>query len=197
MYPAFEIPEGEFDGYIFDNDGTLVLSMDLHYAAWVDAYARSGATFEFTRDLAQAMAGKDMVETVEEVNRLFGQRLDPMRVVADQESYYFTHLHLVQRNEPLIRFAEETALRRPVAVASGGRRHIVERTLGAARLGTLFRHVVTMDDVKRGKPAPDLFLVAAERMGVEPRRCLVFEDGVLGMEAAAAAGMEAVLLRYG
>ncbi len=196
MYPAFEIPGGEFEGYIFDNDGTLVLSMDLHYEAWVDAYARNGATFEFTRDLAQAMAGKDMVETVEEVNRLFGQRLDPLRVVAAQETYYFTHLHRVRRNEPLIRFAEATAQRHPVAVASGGRRHIVERTLGAARLESLFLHVVTMDDVKRGKPAPDLFLLAAERMGVDPGRCLVFEDGVLGMEAAEAAGMKAVLLRY-
>jgi HAD superfamily hydrolase (TIGR01509 family) len=117
-------------------------------------------------------------------------------VVADQESYYFSHLHRIRRNEPLIRFAEEAARRSSVAVASGGRRHIVQRTLGAAGLEGLFHHVVTMDDVKRGKPAPDLFLLAAERMGVEPRRCIVFEDGILGIEAAQAAGMQAVLLRF-
>jgi HAD superfamily hydrolase (TIGR01509 family) len=82
-----------------------------------------------------------------------------------------------------------------VAVASGGERQVVLRTLELIGLGQTFPVVVTAEDVERGKPEPDMFLLAAERMGVPPSECVVFEDAVLGLEAARRAGMASVLVR--
>jgi len=65
----------------------------------------------------------------------------------------------------------------------------------AVKIADLFRIVVTQDDVKHSKPAPDLFLLAAERMGVTPGKCLVFEDSNLGIEAANRAGMASCLVQ--
>lgn len=191
----FLIPPGDFEGYIFDHDGTLSLSMHVHFDAWVDSFARNGATFPFTRELAQSYAGVGMHETVEILNGRFGCALDPATIVRDQEAYFFAHLHRVVPYAPVVDFARKMARTHPVAVASGGVRETVVRTMEAVGLMELFPVIVTQDDVTRSKPAPDLFLLAAERMGVDPTRCLVFEDSRLGLQAAAAAGMASVYVQ--
>jgi len=191
----FTLPPGDFEGYIFDHDGTLALSMHVHFDAWVDAFARNGATFPFTRELAQSYAGVGMHETVEILNRRFGCALDPATIVRDQEAYFFAHLHRVVAYAPVVDFARRVARTHPVSVASGGVRETVTRTMEAVGLMELFPVIVTQDDVTRSKPAPDLFLLAAERMGVDPTRCLVFEDSRLGIRAAEAAGMASVFVQ--
>jgi HAD superfamily hydrolase (TIGR01509 family) len=84
-----------------------------------------------------------------------------------------------------------------MGVASGGTRPLVERTLELIGVRHLFPVVVVAADVKHGKPAPDIFLLAAEKLGVRPERCLVFEDGVPGLLAAERAGMKSVLIEHG
>jgi HAD superfamily hydrolase (TIGR01509 family) len=64
----------------------------------------------------------------------------------------------------------------------------------AIRIDEIFEIIITQDDVKNSKPAPDLFLLAAERMNVNPQKCLVFEDSLLGIEAAQRAGMKSLLV---
>jgi beta-phosphoglucomutase-like phosphatase (HAD superfamily) len=78
------------------------------------------------------------------------------------------------------------------AVVSGGRRSSVVRSLTALGLLEKFETIVGADDYTRGKPAPDAFLLAAERLGVAPADCLVFEDTEIGIQAATAAGMASV-----
>jgi len=80
----------------------------------------------------------------------------------------------------------------PMAVATGGRRAVFTATLRATGLGWLFDAVVTIDEVRHGKPAPDLFLLAAERLGVVPCDCVVYEDSLQGLRAAQVAGMTAI-----
>jgi beta-phosphoglucomutase-like phosphatase (HAD superfamily) len=91
--------------------------------------------------------------------------------------------------EPVAAIARRAAGVRPVSIASGGPRPIVERSLEITGLAPLFPVVVTADDVTHGKPSPDMFLLAALRMGVPPADCLVFEDAEPGIRAAEAAGM--------
>ncbi len=91
-------------------------------------------------------------------------------------------------------FARSKATTHRLAIASGGARACVQQTLELHGLTPLFPVVVTSEDVAFGKPAPDIFLLAAQRMGVAPERCLVFEDAPLGVEAAKAAGMQVVLV---
>ena len=189
-----DIPPGEFAGYIFDHDGTLSLSMHVHFDGWIHSYRKNGGNFTLTRELAQSYAGVGMHETVEIMNERFGCSMDPQQVVADQEEYYYANLDQVIPYKPVVEFAQRVAATHPVSVASGGTRPTVTKTMEAIGVLDLFSIIVTQEDVERSKPAPDIFLLAAEKMGVAPEKCLVFEDSHLGIQAAEAAGMATVLV---
>ncbi len=190
-----EIPAGDWQGYIFDHDGTLSLSMHVHFDAWLHAFRASGADFEFTREVAQSYAGVGMHDSVVLFNERFGTSMDPGRVVRDQEDYYFANLDKVIPYAPVVDYARaRRAEGKPVSVASGSVRDTVVRTMEAIGIAEIFDIVVTQEDVTRSKPAPDLFLLAAQRMGVAPERCLVFEDSKLGIQGAREAGMGTVFV---
>lgn len=190
-----QIPEGEFEGFIFDHDGTLSLSMHVHFDGWLDAFKKNGGNFEFTRQIAQSYAGVGMHDTVKILNERFGCNMSPEQVVSDQESYFFANLDKVLPYEPVIDFARQCHQQgKPISVASGGIRKTVIKTMEAIGIAELFEIIITQDDVINSKPAPDLFLLAAEKMKVNPHKCLVFEDSLLGIEAAKNAGMESLLV---
>jgi len=94
-----------------------------------------------------------------------------------------------------VRIAREHAGRLPLAVASGGQKPIIEQVLVHLGIRQWFTAVVTSEDVARQKPAPDIFLEAARRLGVPPRFCRAYEDTDLGLQAILAAGMHAVDVR--
>jgi beta-phosphoglucomutase-like phosphatase (HAD superfamily) len=168
--------------------------MPLHFQAWRSAFAAYEAPFTFSWELFMRRAGKTLELTVEELNLEFGLALDPLLVSAAQRKSYAELLPQVGPIEPVIEFLHGVAGKFPVAVASGGDLPTVRTTLQALDVLSLFPVIVTAADVKRGKPAPDMFLLAAERIGVPPADCVVFEDSLLGIEAAEAAGMGAVLV---
>jgi len=137
-----------------------------------------------------------MHDTVDILNQRFGCAMDPAQVVRDQEAYYFANLDQVAPYAPVIDFAKARAAEGfPISVASGGIRPTVIKTMQAVGIAELFEIVVTQDDVEHSKPAPDLFLLAAQRMGIAPKHCLVFEDSQLGIRAAEAAGMASVFVQ--
>jgi beta-phosphoglucomutase-like phosphatase (HAD superfamily) len=191
----FEPLTREFGGYIFDCDGTLADSMLVHHRAWLAALAAHGASFAFDWELFVSRAGMSVPNTVRELNAQFGLTLDPELVSASQREEYERFLPDVQPITDVVELARRVSQSRPVSVASGGERRIILRTLELLGLGQTFPIVVTAEDVAHGKPAPDMFLLAAERMGVMPADCVVFEDAVLGLEAARRAGMASVLVR--
>lgn len=83
----------------------------------------------------------------------------------------------------------------PIAVASGGERVVLEATLQAIQLRHSFDAIVSIEDVEQGKPEPDIFLLAAQKLGVEPQACVVYEDSEAGLEAARRAGMRSIDVR--
>jgi HAD superfamily hydrolase (TIGR01509 family) len=192
---TFDPLEQDFAGFIFDCDGTIADSMPLHFRAWRAALAAHGATFEFTWDLHQRRAGKALEVIVEELNIEFGTRLDANAVARAEREMYLELLPMVRPVKPVVDLILSLAGRRSMAVASGSDLESVRGTLQALGLLELLPVVVTAFDVKHGKPAPDLFLLAAERIGVAPSDCVVFEDSALGIEAAERAGMHSVLVR--
>ncbi|HEX2878402.1 MAG TPA: HAD family phosphatase [Polyangiaceae bacterium] len=193
---VLHLPPQRYEAFIFDCDGTLVDSMPLHFAAWREAFGQFQAPFEFTWQLFQSRAGMGLEQTVRELNLQFATRLDPLAVVQAQVDASERLLATVQAIDPVARFAREVAAASPVSVASGGKRHHVARSLSVTGLDVLFPVVVTQEDVTRGKPDPEMFLLAAERMGVGPAQCLVIEDSPLGLEAAKAAGMGAAWVEH-
>lgn len=184
-----EIPPGEFAGYIFDLDGTLVDSMPLHYRAWNEAMKRAGLPQELDEELFYSLGGVPTLRVAELLAEHYRLRLDPHRVFHEKEGLFLELREELRLVEPVAEFARRVAGTHPVSIASGGPRDIVHQTLRLTGLAPLFGVVITPEDVVFGKPAPDMFLLAAERMGVPARECLVFEDAEPGIVAARTAGM--------
>ena len=119
-------------------------------------------------------------------------KLDRDEVVRLMRAAFLEGLHDLREIETIAVIARLNHGQIPMAVASGGSRAIVSATLQATGLMPLFSAVVTIDDVGRAKPAPDLFLEGARRLAVPPEHCLVFEDSREGLEAASRAGMRSL-----
>jgi HAD superfamily hydrolase (TIGR01509 family) len=191
MKSRFAPPQKSYAGYVFDCDGTLVDTMPLHYAAWVEALARARAGIDFTWDLFVSRAGMSLEQTVRELAEQFAVPLDPVSVVADQRRVYQDVAQKVEPVTEVVAFAE--SLHRaglPLAVASGSEKQAVVRALQQVGVLHWFRCVLSPSDVERGKPFPDMFLLAATKLGKSPETCLVIEDGEMGIEAARRAGMD-------
>ncbi len=184
-----DIPAGDFAGYIFDLDGTLIDSMPIHYVAWDAAMRQAGLAEPLSEDLFYSLGGVPTRRVAELIGQHYRLKVDVEQVFHAKEAFFVEKLAAVKVIEPVAAVARRVALTRPVAIASGGPRDVVVRSLEVSGLKPLFPVVVSADDVAHGKPSPDMFLLAARLMGVSPERCLVFEDAEPGMRAAEAAGM--------
>ncbi|MCA9650615.1 MAG: HAD family phosphatase [Myxococcales bacterium] len=178
---------------VFDCDGTLADSMPAHFVAWGDALRPHGLVFPEER--FYAAAGMSTREIIEMLAREQGRRVDVAAIALDKDEQYLRHLEHVRPIEPVVAIAREHRGRIPMAVATGNVRRLAEATLGALGICEWFQAIVGADEVARSKPAPDAFLEAARRLGVDPRECRAYEDGDPGLEAARAAGMEAIDVR--
>lgn len=185
-----DIPPGDFAGYIFDLDGTLVDTMPLHFRAWDAAMRHAGLKCPLDEDLFYSLGGVPTRRVAELIAEHYSLTIDPEAVFHHKESLFRELQGDARLIGPVVDFARRVAQSHPVSIASGGPRMIVLRSLELTGLAPLFKVVVTADDVTHGKPAPDMFLLAAQQMGVAPGKCLVFEDAEPGMRAAEAAGMQ-------
>jgi HAD superfamily hydrolase (TIGR01509 family) len=169
--------------------------MPVQWRAWRAAFTKCGATFDFGWELFYSRAGVGMEETVRQLNAQFGANLDPVAVVRHQLSHYEEFALTVEPIAVVLEIAQRERLRAKLGVASGSGRHHVERSLTVTKMRDLFSVVVCQEDVTRGKPEPEMFLLAAGKLGVAPERCLVVEDSPLGIEAARRAGMQSAFVR--
>ncbi len=186
------LPVDGFDAVIFDCDGTLVNSMPYHFEAWCEALALFGAANIFKEDVFYAMGGRPTVDIVVELNDEYNLKLDPEAVAFAKRQAFLKKLEKLELIDEVADFATSLRGKKPMAIATGGTRLVIEKTLQAVGVSDLFDEVVTADDVPVGKPAPDIFLKAAELLGVAPERCLVLEDAPAGVMAAQTAGMTVV-----
>lgn len=180
-------------GLIFDCDGTIADTMPLHYRAWVAALAEHAA--DFPEALFYECAGMPTWRIIELLNQRHGYSIPIEAATARKEALFVELLPQVVGIEPVLQIVREQQGRLPMAVATGGTRAVCLKTLTSLGLANLFQSIVTADDVEHGKPAPDIFLEAARRIGVPPAACMAFEDADLGLESARAAGMLAVDVR--
>jgi beta-phosphoglucomutase family hydrolase len=178
---------------IFDCDGTLADSMPLHWRAWETVQRRHG--FHFSEERFYALGGVPSRDILRRLKQEQGLALDPLAVAKEKEQAYLEVLAHVAPIETVVRIAREHHGRLPLAVASGGTHRVIEKVLEHLGIRHLFHTIVTSEDVVNQKPAPDIFLEAARRLGVPPAACRAYEDTDLGMQAIRAAGMEAVDVR--
>lgn len=180
-------------GLVFDCDGTIADTMPLHYEAWVAALREHGCAF--SEALFYELAGMPTARIIEMLNDRHGHAMPVQETADHKESLYQRLIPRVTPIEPVVALVKEFAGRLPMAVATGGTQAICRKTLGSLGLLEHFQHIVTADDVERGKPAPDIFREAARRLNVAAKDCYAFEDGELGLQAARAAGMTAIDIR--
>ncbi len=186
------LPETEFDAFIFDCDGTLADTMPIHYRAWCSALGEHAHLFP--EPLFNDLGGVPTSQIVHLLNERHQLNLPVAEVVTQKEAFFEAFSLHIAPITPVVDVARRFHRLKPMAVASGGHRHIVMRTLHTIGIVELFDTIVCSEDYVRGKPAADPFLEAARRLNVEPSRCLVFEDSVTGLAAAQAAGMECILV---
>ena len=187
-----QLPAGNFAAYLFDCDGTIVDSMPLHYIAWKTALGEWGCPFP--EDLFYSWGGKPVDWIISTLNQMYGLAMPVEELGIRKEAMYFEMLPQLKAIPEVLEHIEAEYGHIPFAVVSGGRRFSVVGSLTAVGLLDLFPVIVGAEDYVHSKPAPDCFLLGAERLGVAPADCLVFEDTQLGIQAATAAGMASVLV---
>ena len=187
-----EIPP-HIRGLVFDCDGTIADTMPAHYRSWVEALGEHGV--EFPEAMFYEMGGIPTPKIVEILNERHGHDMPVMETALYKESLFEKLIPQIMPIEPVVEVIREYHGTLPMAVATGGLRHICHRTLDALHLREKFHAIVCAEDVQHGKPAPDIFLEAARRLGVAPSLCMAFEDANLGIQAATAAGMLVIDVR--
>jgi beta-phosphoglucomutase-like phosphatase (HAD superfamily) len=178
---------------IFDCDGTLADSMPLHWRAWQVISRRHGLFFP--EDRFYSLGGVPSRDILKVLSAEQDVRLDPLAVAREKEAEYLPLIAQVEPINTVVGVARENYGKIPLAVASGGTKRVIEQVLDHLDIRHLFQAVVTSEDVMNQKPAPDIFLEAARRLGVPPQCCRAYEDTDFGMRAIRAAGMEAVDVR--
>lgn len=193
----FNPPEKRYRGYIFDCDGTLADSMPLHLRAWNHGLKMAQAPLQIDGKAFMSVAGMALQETIDHWNRTHSIKIDGDVVMREKSVYYAQHHQEVLPIPQVVDFVRACqASGAAISVASGGTREDVLATLRLIGLEGVFPVIVTAEDVTHAKPAPDLFILAAKRMGIPNSDCLVIEDSLLGIEAADTAGMDSVLVPH-
>jgi beta-phosphoglucomutase family hydrolase len=181
--------------FIFDMDGTIVDNMAFHTQSWIRFFEQRGMAIdadEFFRTTA-GRQGKEIIRAH------LGEHLpdDAVKTLNLEKEgvyreLYGPHRKTVKGFDSLIAAAKEAGIK--LAVATAAPVGNIAFTLDGLDLRRHFDAIVGAADVARGKPHPDGFLLAAEKLGAAPRDCIVFEDAPLGVEAARNAGMRCVVL---
>ncbi len=182
---------------IFDLDGTLVDSEPNYYEAGRQTLAEHGVP-HFSWADHERYVGISTQETVADWKERYGLRASVEELFTVKNRRYLELARSSTRAYPEMReFVELLAAEGvPMAVASGSSPEAIEAVLTGTGLDACLRTVVSADEVAHGKPAPDVFLEAARRLGAEPADCVVLEDAAPGAAAAHAAGMRCIAIPY-
>lgn len=172
------------DAILFDLDGTLIDTESVSMSAGLAAFAQLGAPV--TPQFMHQLVGVDQPTGRARIQTLLPD-LDINALIAAMDAKFEA---AIQSGLPLKSGALQllSAKLRPMAIVTSSGRKAAHQKLGLAQIAQHFNHVITVDDVIQPKPAPEPYLLAAQRLGVPPARCLVFEDSETGAQAAHLAG---------
>jgi beta-phosphoglucomutase-like phosphatase (HAD superfamily) len=179
-----------FSALLFDFDGTLFDSMPTHNQAWIETFQKYNCTITSTE--LQAMAGIPNEETARILCAKYNIQAEPKKI-AESKVKRAKELLLDTKPFPelenLVRYFYKKL---PLGIVSGSTHEHIDNSLKSHQLDSFFSVIISCEDTERGKPFPDPFLAAAKHLMVNSEKCLVFEDGDLGIKAAHSAKMQTV-----
>ena len=175
---------------IFDLDGSLVDSMWIWRDIDIEYLGRFG--IELPEDLQSNIEGKSFSETAVYFKEFFQipDSLDEMKAEWNRMAWdkYSNEVPLKKGVDRLLEYCKENGVK--LGIATSNSRELVENVTKCLGVSEYFDYIVTGCDVEKGKPSPDVYLLAAKLLGVDPKHCLVFEDIVAGIQAGLNAGMK-------
>jgi beta-phosphoglucomutase len=191
----------QIKGLIFDLDGTLTLTQHFHFMAYHEVFKRHG--INYTREDDYKHAGKGSSCIFPDVFKENGRTItaEEIQKYAEEKKVIYDKLiaesdiQAVPGIESFLKKMKQNGIK--MAVASGNKLESIETILKKTGINQYFSIIVTNKDVKRSKPAPDIFLKAAEKLGLEQNQCIVFEDAENGIKAAKTAGIFCIGLGTG
>jgi HAD superfamily hydrolase (TIGR01509 family) len=183
------LSNGDFEAFLYDCDGTLADNMGAHKASYRAVATTYG--FELDDTIIDELAGFPILQVAQEIKKRYKADFDAA-VFAQQKIMLFEG-SFIEETRPIkfvVDHLKAHAGKVRIAVVSGGSRATISKTLMLLGINKLVEVLVCAGETPRGKPYPDPFLHAAQQFGIEPSKCLVFEDGDPGVRAAKAAGMQ-------
>lgn len=183
----------DFDALLFDCDGTLADTMPAHYRAWLQVTEHHDLAFD--EDRFYSMGGRPTRDIVATLAREKGIEIDIDHAATLKEKSFLAQLEHVLPIDPVVDVVLRSRGRIPMAVVTGGYRHVCFQILEHVGIADCFDTLVASEDTTQHKPDPDPFLEAARRLGVRPEKCVVWEDSDLGIAAARTAGMHWIDVR--
>ncbi len=182
------LTKGKYKALLYDCDGTLADNMHAHKMAYKEVASRYGIELDIS--IIDELAGWPTRLVANEISKRYNVLL-PDTFSQEKSSLFFEKY--IEHTQPIAYVTEHlkrNADDMHVGVVSGGSRTTVQKTLAVLDLTDYIEVLVCAGETPNGKPHPDPFLAAAEKLGVEPKECMVFEDGDPGVMAAQAAGMD-------
>ena len=193
-HPPDPISQRMFSAVIFDMDGVIIDSEPRHERAFLDVFEQMGYGQTHGVHFEHYIGRSDRAVWLD-----FISRHNPKWSLDELTEWKQRHvIEILRREQPIFEglpeLVAQLASRHRLAVASGSVHPVIDAVLAMRSLRHHFPVVVSVQDVAQGKPAPDIFLRAAEMLGVEPATCCVIEDSAAGVTAARAAGMTAIAI---
>ena len=184
-----------YKAIIFDMDGTLIDSMGAHIRAWRMACEHFG--YPFDADYMHGLGGVPTRQTVVLLNQQFGLHHSPDEVAAKKREFWLSLDDMPNIIESTYQVLQHYQGQLKMGIGTGAERAHAIDVLAKTGLNKLISALVTATDVSQGKPHPETFLTVAELLQTPPAQCVVFEDTLIGKEAATRAGMDCILVQNG
>lgn len=179
----------QYAALIFDMDGTLINSMPSHAKAWEQTGRELG--YSLDSQIMYELGGATTYIIAEEMMRRANVPAELLeQLVQRKRALAFEFILSESTLLPAFEIVQHYRGKKPMAVGTGSHRTLAYELLDKFDLRPYFEAIVVADDVEHHKPAPDTFLLCAERLAVNPTECLVFEDADLGVQSALAGGMD-------
>ncbi|MGL4347610.1 MAG: beta-phosphoglucomutase family hydrolase [Chitinophagaceae bacterium] len=188
-----EVPQG-IEALIFDLDGTLADTIQVHIDTWKKAC--EGYPISFTQSFYESINGMGLTSTVCAFHENWGiSKEECEKIALHKQELFHNSMQGLTAIAPVEKIVKKYFGKKPMAIGSGAETPLIEKTLREIGLEKYFNVLVGSDKVKHQKPSPDTWLCCAALLGVEPSKCLVFEDSLLGMQGAIDAGMQYIDVR--